>query len=349
MHSVCGLLFFCLYTYMKFTYILIAGMLMSVAACSSKAQSEASADAVADTVTAVSFDADSAMAYVAAQTAFGPRVPGSEAHARCADWLEGRLKAAGCEVTRQHGTVTDMEGKTQPIDNIIARFNPQASNRILLLAHYDTRPWADADPDAANHDKPIDGANDGASGVAVILEVVRQLKAANAQVGVDVLFTDLEDSGMSAPDDADEATQKRYDATWCRGTQYFVANMPFEASNAPRAAILLDMVGGRDAVFAQEYFSMNAAPALMRAVWQAARQAGYGDRFVERIGGAVNDDHQPLIDAGIPAIDIIEIGHPATGSFNPTWHTLDDNLSNIDPGTLRAVGATLMTYLMLRE
>lgn len=329
---------------MRFTHILIASMLLGVCACSSKAQGDANVD-VADSTAVVNFDADSAMAYVAAQTAFGPRVPGGEAHAACADWLEQRLKTYGCEVMRQKGTAADLDGTPMPIDNVIGRYNPQATDRILLLAHYDTRPWADEDADPANHDKPIDGANDGASGVAVILEVVRQLAASNSQVGVDILFTDLEDSGHSAPDDADEATQQKYDATWCQGTQYFVENMPFDSSNTPRTAILLDMVGGRDAVFAQEYFSLEAAPALVRAVWEAARKAGYGQRFVDRIGGAVNDDHQPLISAGIPAIDIIEIGHPATGSFNPTWHTLNDNLGNIDPATLKAVGTTILTYL----
>lgn len=330
---------------MRFTHIIISAAIVLMAGCSSKSQGEVTADD-ADSV-AVSFDADSAYAYVAAQTSFGPRVPGSRAHAQCADWLEARLKAYGCRVVRQKGTATDIDGTSMPIDNIIGQYNPRLPDRILLLAHYDTRPRADEDPDPANHSTPIDGANDGASGVAVILEVMRQLNASGAQIGVDVLFTDLEDSGHSAPDDADQATRERYDATWCRGTQYFVANLPIDASQI-RGALLLDMVGARDAIFPKEYFSMAAAPATVNAVWQAARRAGSADRFVDRIGGAVNDDHQPLIDAGIPAIDIIEIGHPASGSFNPTWHTLADNLQNIDPATLHAVGKTLMTYLTLK-
>lgn len=328
---------------MRYVNLYIAGALLALVACSSKSQTDSPVADSVDSV-AVAFDADSAYAFVEAQTAFGPRVPGSNAHAACAEWLDSRLRAYGCTVVRQKATVNDMDGQPMPIDNIVAQINPEVAPRMLLVAHYDTRPWADEDNDPANHTKPIDGANDGASGVAVILEVVRQISLNHPDVGVDILFTDLEDSGKSAPEGADSATQELYDATWCRGTQYFVDNFPIETANI-RHAILLDMVGGRDAVFAKEYFSNVAAANVQSSIWAAARSAGHGDRFVNSIGGAINDDHLPLIRVGIPTVDIIEIGHPQTGSFNPTWHTLDDNLQNIDRATLGAVGATVLTHL----
>lgn len=280
------------------------------------------------------FNADSAYAVLAAQVAFGPRVPGSDAHARCRDWLVAKLAQAGADtVFVQHGTATGAGGKTVPVSNIIARFGTDKPRRLMLLAHYDTRPWADNDPDPANRDKPIDGANDGASGVAVILETARLLGQKPAAAGIDILLTDAEDSGISGDNDPGS------DRTWCLGTQYFVAHMPIPR---PSGAILLDMVGGRDAVFRHEYFGVQAAPQLAALVLASAKATGNAARFEDALGGAVNDDHVPLIGAGIPAIDIIECGNPQTGSFNPTWHTLQDNLSNIDRTTLHAVGRTLV-------
>ena len=330
--------------------IAVAATALLMSACGSKSGSTseaASSDGEnAETVSVPAFSADSAYAYVARQTQAGPRVPGSAAHAATADWLEAQLRAFGADtVIVQRATMADAEGKQLPVRNILAKYNPDATNRLLLLAHYDSRPWADEDPDPANHSKPIDGANDGASGVGVLLEVARQLGLQNPGTGVDILFTDTEDSGLSAPEGADAATQERYDRSWCLGTQHFVRNLPYDAAHVPTAAVLLDMVGGKDAVFPQEYFSAQAAPALLQRVADAAAEAGHSGRFPATLGGAVNDDHVPLIQAGIPAVDIIEIGHPQTGSFNPTWHTLQDNLQNIDPATLGAVGETVLTLI----
>ena len=292
------------------------------------------------------FDADSAYGYVRMQTECGPRTPGSAAHGRVADRLARMLWAFGADtVIEQRATVRQVGGKDLPVRNIMGRFGADKDRRLLLLAHYDTRPWADEDADAANHTRPIDGANDGASGVAVLLELARAIGSQNPAVGVDILMVDTEDSGIDAPEGSDMATQRMYESTWCLGSQHFARNLPYTQANRPQGAILLDMVGGRDAVFNQEYYSQQFAPALTRTIWDTARAAGYGDRFPTQLGGAVNDDHLPLNGAGIPTVDIIEIGHPATGSFNPTWHTMNDNIDNIDTATLKAVGQTVMTVI----
>jgi Zn-dependent M28 family amino/carboxypeptidase len=268
------------------------------------------------------------MAYVARQVAFGPRTPRSEGHAACGAWLVAELRRHGADTVVEQTAELDDFG---PMLNIMARFNLKASKRILLLAHWDTRPWADEDPDPANHAKPIDGANDGGSGVAVLLELARQLGAKSPTVGVDILLVDAEDSGNSGDDDS-----------WARGTQYWVERMPYGASEPmPAYAILLDMVGGRNAVFPREQFSNANAPQVVNRCWKVAEQLGYASTFSNKLGGAINDDHLPLLKAGIPAIDIIESAHPETGSFNPVWHTMSDNLDNVDATTMGIVGQVL--------
>ncbi len=317
---------------------ILAGSMMAPAmsGCSggtARSVTPAAAETKAERVSVPQFSADSAMANAASQVAFGPRVPGSDAHRRCAEWLGDRLKAAGADtVMIQTATLDD----GTPMRNIFGRFDAGNKRRILLLAHYDTRPWADEDPDPANRTRPIDGANDGASGVAVLLETARLIGSGEApRCGVDILLVDVEDSGNSGEDDS-----------WARGSQYFADNMPYGATEPlPEAAILLDMVGGRDARFCREMFSQQYAAPVVDAVWRAAREAGHSDRFTDAIGGAVNDDHLPFLRAGIPAIDIIETTNEQTGSFNPTWHTMADNLDNLDAATLKAVGETVVTYI----
>lgn len=278
------------------------------------------------------FSADSAYANVARQVAFGPRIARSEAHEACAGWLAAELSRHGADTVLLQKA--DLEG-FGPMTNIMGRFNAREPRRVLLLAHWDSRPWADEDPDPANHAKPIDGANDGASGVGVLLELARLMGDKAPQVGVDLLLVDAEDSGTSGNDDS-----------WALGAQYWVRNMPYGATEPmPQYAVLLDMVGGRDAVFPREMFSEANCRALNSKVWALARSIGLGNRFSDAVGGAINDDHLPLLRAGIPAIDIIETNNPQTGSFNPTWHTLQDNLENIDRETLGDVGRLVTTLI----
>lgn len=279
----------------------------------------------------VNFSADSAYAYLKRQVDFGPRVPNTEAHRKTADWLVSELTRHGAAVKEQRADLKAFDGTVLHARNIFGQFNPESDSRILLLAHYDCRPWADEDPDPAKHSQPVDGANDGASGVAVLLEVARQLSDANTNRGVDILFVDAEDWG-----------EEDNDESWAMGARYF-ANNPIVEGYAPKEAILLDMVGGKDAVFPVEYFSQQSAPAMVRSLWNIASEAGYGSIFPYSVGSGVTDDHLELIKAGIPAVDIIEY-QPGLG-FNPHWHTSTDNLDNIDPKTLKAVGDVVVKYL----
>ncbi len=284
----------------------------------------------------VDFNTDSAMQYLRRQVEFGPRVPGTPAHRQCADWLAATLRSMGATVT--DGTAQTRHPSTgKPVDirNIFAQFNPAATDRIIVVAHYDTRPWADEDPDEANHSKPIDGANDGASGVAVALELARLNSALPADRGLDILLVDHEDSGTHNDDDS-----------WCVGSAYWAKNSPYTEANRPRFGILLDMVGGRDAVFMREYFSESYASGVNDLVWSTAASTGHGDRFINRQGGAINDDHLSLLRAGIPTVDIIEMRVDGnSGGFNPTWHTIADNLDNIDPATIGAVGDVMTNII----
>lgn len=307
---------------------------LSLLGCASGAKGDsgaAAAEHAQPAVPVVVFDADSAYAYVSRQVEFGPRVPGSEAHRLAGDWLSAELRRRGAAVTEQRADLTAFDGTRLPARNILGRFNTDIKDsRLLLLAHWDCRPWADKDSDPEKRLQPVDGANDGASGVGVILEICRHL--AGSGKGVDVLFVDAEDWGS----DGDEES-------WALGARYFMENLPV-GDFEPSQAILLDMVGGEGAVFAREYFSEQAAPDLNAAIWSEAAKAGYGDSFQNRMGGAVTDDHLQMIDHGIPAIDIIEY-NPSTGGFNRRWHTSADTMEGIDRTTLKAVGQTVVNYI----
>ncbi|MFG6392244.1 MAG: M28 family peptidase [Candidatus Amulumruptor sp.] len=285
------------------------------------------------------FDADSAYAYVSRQVAMGPRVNNTAAHRRCEQWLVESMRQFGADtVIEQRGVVHDHAGRALDINNIIARFNPSATKRILLLAHYDTRPIADQDPDPAKRDKPVPGANDGASGVGVLLEVARQLGQKAAPVGVDILLTDAEDCGTDEGPDSE--------LTWALGTQYFMEHLPYASTTEmPAYAILLDMVGGTGATFKREYFSQRFAPEINAKVWNAANDAGLSARFKSGQGPGVVDDHVFVNRGGIPAIDIIECENAETGSFPPYWHTLADDMPIIDRSTLGDVGTVLMRII----
>ncbi len=277
------------------------------------------------------FNADSAYSYVKRQTDFGPRVPNTAPHDATAAWLSSELKRHGAEVTEQKADLRAFDGTILKSTNIMGSFNPGMDNRLLLLAHYDTRPWADEDPDDSNHKKAIDGANDGASGVGVLLEAARIFGQQNPETGIDILFVDSEDYGTEGDD-----------TSWALGARYFAEN-PIKPGYRPAEAILLDMVGGKGAVFPAEYFSRQAAPGLDDAFRAAAARAGHGDMFPRNYGGAVTDDHVELIKQGIPAIDIID--YRVNEGFCPTWHTMADNIDNIDKESLRAVGETLLHFI----
>ncbi len=313
------------------TVVMALTLLISCGAGKKAVSIEADDNSSAESVSKTMFSADSAYAYVARQVEFGPRVPGSEAHRLCGDWILSKLKESGADVTEQISTLTTFDGTRIPMRNFFARINPNAEKRILLLAHWDSRPWADHDPDPAKRSVPVDGANDGASGTGVLLELARVLAAAEGNPGVDILLCDAEDWGEESNDES-----------WALGARYFAENLP-EKGYMPSAAILLDMVGAPDATFMREYFSQLANPALADEIWSLAKQLGYGDLFVNRMGSAVNDDHVELIKAGIPTIDIIDY-REGSGFFSG-WHTASDNMECISKETLDAVGSVLETYI----
>lgn len=277
------------------------------------------------------FNADSAYSYVKAQVDFGPRVPGSKAHSDCGRYIAGSLESFGADTVIMHkATTVNSKGETIPVTNIMARYNIDEPHRVLLLAHWDSRPWADNDPDPANHNRPVPGANDGASGTGILLELARLFGNERPAAGVDLLFVDGEDSGTEAHNDS-----------WCLGTQEWIKQMPYKVADRPVYGILLDMVGGRDARFTREYVSEQYARAVNDRVWAMANASGYGDIFVNRQAGGVIDDHMFINQAGIPCIDIIECANESTGSFPTAWHTVNDDMTYIDPATLKAVGQTV--------
>ena len=324
--------------------IILAATMMAVATISSCKSSKKNADTDdSDAVATIGpeFNADSAYAYCAAQCDFGPRTMNSEAHDRCADWIEQKFRQFGCEVQLQKADLKGYDGTTLKTRNIIARANPSATTRLLVCAHYDCRPWADNDPDSANWRKPVMGANDGASGIAVMLELARLMQNdTTLAVGVDFACFDAEDCGT--PQWADVSDNGD---SWALGAQYFADNLP--KSYDVRYGVLLDMVGGQGARFYQEGVSKQYAPAIVKKIWRAARKAGYGSTFPTSDGGMITDDHVPLNQkAGIPTIDIINY-YPdcAQSSFGPTWHTVIDDMNHIDPATLKAVGQTMVQVI----
>ena len=293
-----------------------------------------------------SFNADSAYAFTKAQCDFGPRDMNSRGHDLCGEWIVSKFKEYGCKVTTQTATLAGYDGTKLRSRNIMASINPEATTRILLCAHWDSRPWADNDPDSANWRKPILAANDAASGVAVMLELARIIgkskeeKAFNKQLGIDFVCFDAEDWGT--PQWADVADNAD---SWALGAQYWSKNLPqgYEA----RYGILLDMVGGVGAKFYREGMSMQYAPEIVKKVWRAAREVGFGSYFPKEDGGVITDDHVPVNQfAKIPTIDIIPYyADCQQSSFGPTWHTLADNMENIDKNTLKAVGQTLVQVI----
>lgn len=287
------------------------------------------------------FIADSAMAYCQAQCDFGPRTMNSKAHDLCEEWIINKFKGFGLEVETQKADLTGWDGTKLHSTNIIAHFNPQAERRILICAHWDSRPWADNDPDSTNWHKPVLAANDGASGVGVMLEVARLLQNdTTLAIGVDLVCFDAEDYGTPQWAEKNEDSEK----TWALGAQYWAKNLP-EGYN-PQFGILLDMVGGQGAKIYQEHFSLRYAASIVDKVWSAARHAGFSSVFANEVGGGVTDDHIPVNEAGIPTIDIIPF-YPdcSQSSFGPTWHTINDDMEHLDANTLKAVGQTLIQVI----
>ena len=285
------------------------------------------------------FSADSALMFCQQQCDFGPRTMNSEAHEQCGQWIAEKFQSYGMKVTEQRATLTGFDGTPLLSNNIMAQYQPDAEQRIMICAHWDSRPWADNDPDEANHTKPVMAANDGASGVGVMLEIARLLQADTCKlpVGIDFVCFDAEDWGSHDDNDS-----------WALGAQYWAKNISQQPTAIkPRYGILLDMVGGQGARFYQEGYSKYYANHIVKRVWKAAAIAGFSSFFPQEDGGGITDDHVPVNEtANIPCIDIINY-YPECeqSSFGPTWHTIHDDMEHLDRGTLKAVGQTLIQVL----
>ncbi len=289
------------------------------------------------------FDIDSAYGFVKAQTDFGPRVLGSDAHQRCCDYLYAKLSQYCDTALVQKFTVRTYDGKNWPAQNVIGSFAPEKTERVVLASHWDSRPFADHDSNPANHDKAIDGANDGASGVGVLLELARQLQQQNPTVGVDIVFFDAEDYG---PKEGETAPPGEW---WGLGSQYWAQNFHKPDYNA-RYGILLDMVGAPNAQFYQESFSVRDAQPVVAKVWSHAYDLGFGNYFVNQPGGIITDDHYYVNKyAPFKMIDIIHYDMYSGSGFTPVWHTMNDNIQHIDKNTLGVVGKTLLQVIKNEE
>lgn len=288
------------------------------------------------------FCADSAFAYTVAQCDFGPRVPNTPAHEACGDYIAGMFRSFGAEVTEQRVNLRAYNGTMLKSRNIIASVNPECPQRLLLCGHWDSRPFADNDPDSANWRKPVLAANDAASDVAVMLELARTLQGQPLQnIGVDFICFDAEDYGRPSweEDPGDEGTD------WCLGSQYWAANPHVDGYRA-RFGILMDMVGGEGSTFSQELVSLRFASDVVEKVWSTAERLGYGAYFPRQQGGYLMDDHVPVNQiAKIPCIDIVPYFTDGPSSFGPTWHTVDDTPEHIDPKVLKAVGQTVLQVI----
>lgn len=321
--------------------LIISAVLLSITSCDNKQNNKTVVNNTPkkQVVKVPGFNADSAYNYVKKQLEFGPRVPGSEAHAQCAEWFVDFFNEKADTVYVQDFRTRLYNGKSIDGKNIIASFNPKAKKRILLAAHWDSRPFADHDPDRTKWNTPIDGANDGASGVGVLMEVARALKENPINTGIDIILFDLEDYG--APQYLNLMTND----DWALGSQYWSKN-PHVYNYSAYFGILLDMVGASNPRFPKEYYSQQLAPSLSNEIWRMARELGYDQYFINEIGHPINDDHIYVnVNANIPMIDLIHLEDNENSSFYPYWHTLNDNIHQIDPNTLGMVGNVVLNVI----
>lgn len=282
-------------------------------------------------VTVPRFNRDSAYTFVEKQVSFGPRAPKTQAHTDCKNWMVGKLEAFGADVIVQEFPATLANGTELTGYNVIGQYNIDHPRRILLAAHWDTRAVADQDSERTN--EPILGADDGGSGVGVLLEIARIIQENPIDLGIDIVFFDLEDQGKDG------------EYTWCLGSQHWAKNL-HRPNYKPEYGILLDMVGSENARFPKEGYSVANANRILNKVWPLAQRMGYGNFFVDNRVHPVTDDHKMVMEfAKIPMIDIINLPADTETRFGHYWHTHDDNMSVIDKKTLRAVGQVVTAVI----
>lgn len=282
-----------------------------------------------------SFSSDSALAFIKKQCDFGFRLPNTAEHDACGNFLVHKLNSFGCTTTVQSFTSEAYDGTKLKGMNIIGQFCPEIEKRIVLFSHWDTRPVCDNDVES-NWKKPVMGANDGASGVGVLLEVVRQLQMEGDSIGVDIVFLDLEDYGQPSFE-----KQEKKD-TWCLGSQYLASHPYYKCR--PRMGILLDMVGAKNPFFGFDQVSLYFAENYLQKIWSIAKSLGYASAFIPKESGTIMDDHYYINTvAQIPTVDIIDFNHDR--GFPETWHTVNDTPENIHKETLQMVGEVVLSFV----
>ena len=292
------------------------------------AQRSESAAAGASTLTG--FDGNAAYNYAKAQFDFGPRVPGTPAAKKAGDWIIQQMRSRADTVIVQAFTYTTADGKKLPLRNILARFRPDLSERVLYMTHWDSRPISESAGTEAERKMPVPGANDGASGVGLFIALGDALKKTKPNVGVDLLFTDGEDYGQFGPPEVDVLI----------GSKYFASHLP-SPGYKPLYGILFDMIGDKDLRIPYEMNSFQQAPEVVARVWQTAADLGYGTTFVQESGGLITDDHIPLLNAGLRVIDVIDLTYPP-------HHTPQDTMDKISARSLAIVG-DVATALVTRK
>jgi len=310
-------------------------VILFISSCSTEPQQKTKPKEPKAKIEVPTFNADSAYYFVEKQVSFGPRVISSKGWKNCAIWLENKFKTYTPNVIVQEAPITTYDGKNHTLKNIIASFSAEKNNRIALFAHWDSRHIADQD--IQNQSTPILGANDGGSGVGVLLEIARQFSKKQSTIGVDIILFDAEDYGQ--PENSKFPIKKD---SWCLGSQYWSKN-PHKQNYFARYGILLDMVGGKDATFYLEGNSSYYAASTLQKVWKKGHQLGFGRNFIYQKSPEVMDDHLYVnYHANIPTIDIIEYNPLTKNHFNKHWHTHKDDMDNINKETLNAVGQTLL-------
>ena len=277
------------------------------------------------------YDENLAYAQILAYEKFGPKVPGTEAHMKAGDWIVEEIKKTGLIPIEQKTTAVTFDHHTIPVRNIIAQFNPKASTRVLLSAHWDNRPFSDEDPDKSYRNKPIEGVNDGGSGVVVLLGIAKALQGSSLSIGVDFLFLDAEDWGTPYREES-----------YCLGTQYWVKH-PVPENYTAKFGINYDMVGRIGSVFPTEAYSAQRAGDVATKLHEAAKQVGTSEIFPDTRVGPVVDDHIYLMERGFPVYDLIYM--QPDGHFPPEWHTHNDTSEFISRDVLKAVGKTTLQVL----
>lgn len=326
---------------MKFSLILvlITGFLFSLS-CNSCQSRKKIVMSEPYRQTSPKFNADSAYSFIERQVAFGPRIPGTVAHDSCGNYLSAKLQEFGATVVEQQANIIHYDGQNFKLRNLIGSYNTEAKNRILLFAHWDSRPFADEESDPVKQTQAILGADDGASGVGVLLEIARQLQQSPLTIGIDIIFFDLEDWGQ--PSFSTNWVQGEW---WCIGSQYW-SEQPHVEDYKAKYGILLDMVGSVNATFLREGYSLQYASNIVDKVWSTAAKLGYTNYFLPQSGGYITDDHLPVnLHHRAPSANIINLKQDTSTGFAQHWHTHRDDMRNIDKNTLKAVGQTVMEVI----